>query len=61
MTIPKSHRNADGVTRALSIRQPYVEQIMRGTKRIEYPNDAHEDYRPRPALRQLEAGSAQGV
>jgi hypothetical protein len=36
MTIPKSHRNADGVTRALSIRQPYVEQIMRGDKRIEY-------------------------
>lgn len=24
------------VTRALSIRQPYAEQIMRGTKRIEY-------------------------
>jgi len=25
-----------GITRALSIRQPYAEQIMRGTKKIEY-------------------------
>ncbi len=24
------------VTRALNIRQPYAEQIMRGTKRVEY-------------------------
>lgn len=36
MTVPKNHSSSDGTTRALSIRQPYVEQIMRGTKRIEY-------------------------
>jgi hypothetical protein len=45
---------------ALSIRQPYVEQILRGTKKIEY-RSMHEQARARVCLCEYDAGATEAV